>query len=199
MHIVISGQHLEIGESLQNHAKSLLEKNIKKFVPAAIGAQVTIAKKNHSHFLTHIVLNDGTGSHLTINSDGEDFDAYKSVEIAVKKLEKQLEKYKDRIKNHHKSKYYDIPAVKYLLEEASLNSEEATAPTIVSEKPMQIKVLSVKDAVMHMDLQDLPAMIFINASNYKLSLVYNRKDGNIAWVDSNLDLTPKVIKLEGQS
>jgi ribosomal subunit interface protein len=199
MHIVISGQHLEVGESLQNHAKSLLEKNVKKFFPAAIGAKVTIAKKNTSHFHTHIALNDCTTGHMNINSNGEDFDAYKSVEIAVKKLEKQLEKYKDRIKNHHKSKYYDIPAVKYLLEEASLNSAEATAPTIVSERPMQIKVLSVKDAVMHMDLQDLQAMIFINASNYKLSLVYNRKDGNIAWVDSNLDLADKVTKLEGES
>jgi ribosomal subunit interface protein len=194
MHIVISGKHLEVGEALQSHAKALLEKEVKKFFPQAIKAQVTIAK-NNSHFHTHITLNEGVAHHLTINSDGEDSDPYKSVDLAIKRIAKQLERYKDRIKNHHKIKYFDLPATKYIIEDHS-NITEETAPTIVAEKPFNIKVLSVKDAVMHMNLQDLPALVFINASNYKLSLVYNRKDGNIAWLDSNLDLADKVTKLE---
>ena len=49
---------------------------------------------------------------------------------------------------------------------------------------------------MHMNLQNLPAMTFVNASNYKLSLIYQRKDGNIAWVDTSIDMAQQVSKIE---
>ena len=49
---------------------------------------------------------------------------------------------------------------------------------------------------MHMNLQNVPAMAFVNASNYKLSLVYQRTDGNIAWVDTSIDMAPQVSKIE---
>ena len=136
-----------------------------------------------------------------INSDASDSDAYKSVDKAIKKIEKQLEKYKARIKNHRKTKYNDLPleAKKYIisdLEDEEINSVEEDNPTIIAEKPIQVKVLSVRDAVMHMNLQNVPAMVFVNGSNYKLSLVYKRTDGNIAWVDTSVDMSQQVSKVE---
>jgi ribosomal subunit interface protein len=201
MHIVISGKHLNVGESLKAHATEFLQKHIKKYFLNAVNAHVTISK-NVDEFHTNIIVNDGVMSHMTVNSDAHDGDAYKCVEKAIKKVEKQLERYKNRIKNHRKTKYNDIAleAKKYIINDFS-DDESVTqsddvdyGPTIVAEKPVTLKVLSVRDAVMHMNLQGIPAITFVNASNYKLSLVYQRADGNIAWVDTRVDMSQHVTK-----
>ena len=36
---------------------------------------------------------------------------------------------------------------------------------------------------MRMDLANLPALMFFNAGNGRLNVVYRRVDGNISWVD----------------
>ena len=57
-------------------------------------------------------------------------------------------------------------------------------PLIIEERGVQIASLSVAAAVMRMDLQNLPALMFKNAKTNKINLVYYRRDGNIAWVVS---------------
>lgn len=201
MHIVISGKHLNVGESLKVHATDCLQKHVKKYFSNAIDAHVTLSK-NSDEFHTSIMVNDGVGSHMMINGDAQDADAYRSVEKAVKRISTQLERYKGRIKNHKKSKYNNLSldAKNYIISDFSDQEEEEhveeASPTIVAEKPVAVKVLSVRDAVMHMNLQNIPAMTFVNASNYKLSLVYHRPDGNIAWVDTSVDMSQQVSRVQ---
>ncbi len=188
MHIVISGKHLEVGEALKLHATQFVQKHVKKYFGHAVNTHVTISKEADS-FHTHVTVNDGTGTHFLVNGDGSDGDAYKSVDKAVKKIAQQLERYKNRIKNHKKTKLKDteIEATKYIINDFEDNVEETVqeaAPTIVAEKQLQVDILSVRDAVMHMNLRNLPAMLFINASNNKVSMVYQRPDSNIGWVDT---------------
>jgi len=57
------------------------------------------------------------------------------------------------------------------------------APVVIAEKAADLEKLTVSAAVMKMDLADLPALMFINASNGRLNVVYRRRDGNISWVD----------------
>ena len=57
-------------------------------------------------------------------------------------------------------------------------------PVIVAEKATKILKLSVGQAVMKMDLEDLPALMFRNVKTDRINVVYYRKDGNISWVDS---------------
>jgi ribosomal subunit interface protein len=199
MHIVISGKHLDVGDSLRMHSTEFIQKHIKKYFSNIVDTHITISK-NKDSFHTHVSVNDGVGIHM-INGDANDDDAYKSVEKAIKKIEKQLERYKTRIKNHRKTKYHDLPleAKKYIISDAEDEENESieeAGPAIIAEKPIKVKVLSVRDAVMHMNLQNLPAMTFVNASNYKLSLIYQRKDGNIAWVDTSIDMAQQVSKIE---
>ena len=74
------------------------------------------------------------------------------------------------------------------LEEEDIENVEQS-PTIIAEKASNIENLSVKDAVMKMDLLNLPALLFINDASKKLNLVYYRKNGNISWIDTKVNLT----------
>ena len=43
--------------------------------------------------------------------------------------------------------------------------------------------MTVAEAVMYMDLADLPALMFRNSAHNGLNMVYRRSDANIGWVD----------------
>lgn len=57
-------------------------------------------------------------------------------------------------------------------------------PTIISERKITIPRLSVKDAVMRMELLGVSAYMFIDKIDSHICMLYYRKDGNISWVDS---------------
>ena len=78
---------------------------------------------------------------------------------------------------------------KYVIahEENPREDDDGYAPTIIAEHQLDIESMSVGDAVMRMDLENLQAYLFINSCNDHLNVVYYRKDGNIAWVDSGFN------------
>ena len=76
--------------------------------------------------------------------------------------------------------------MKYIISSQHSGEEEFNVdnPAIVAEKPAKILSLSVGEAVMKMDLENLPALLFENVKTGRVNVVYYRKDGNISWVDT---------------
>jgi hypothetical protein len=54
---------------------------------------------------------------------------------------------------------------------------------VVAEMTTEIPTLTVSQAVMRMDLSDLPALLFRNSGHGGINLVYRRRDDNIGWID----------------
>jgi hypothetical protein len=67
--------------------------------------------------------------------------------------------------------------------EAGEHDEDKQAALVIAETPTDIDTLTVSEAVMKMDLQDLPALMFFNSAHGRVNIVYRRDDGNISWVD----------------
>ena len=63
------------------------------------------------------------------------------------------------------------------------DNHEKLSGAIIAEKPTSVDTITVSQAVMKMDLQDLPAVMFRNVSNGRINVVYRRADGNVSWVD----------------
>ena len=59
-------------------------------------------------------------------------------------------------------------------------------PVVIAEMRTRILQLSVSEAVMRLDLADLPALLFRNGARGNLNLVYRRSDGNVGWIDPDL-------------
>ncbi len=189
MDIIISGKHLNIGESLKKHVEVEMKNRIARYFQEAVHSHVTISK--HGHFFhTDVTVNEGTGTGILIRGEAEDTDAYHSVDVAVAKVEKQLRRYKDKLHDIHKRHREGSNAMKRifspLLDQNDDDYVEGNNPAIISEHPMKVERLSVSDAVRSMDMLSLPSMLFININTGDVNMVYYRKDGNIAWVETNL-------------
>lgn len=194
MQVFVSGKHIDVGNALSTHIESEIQNSVKKYFEHAVSATVVLSKSRHV-FDADIVVNDGTGTHQLLRASGDGGDAYAAFDSALIRIEKQLRRYKRKIKNHHKSrlgKDVELSAVmgtKYILsgrEEDDNSDAENDAPLIIAEKPSQIETLSVSDAVMRMDLGSLPAVMFINKKTGAMNVVYRREDGNISWIDPSV-------------
>jgi hypothetical protein len=114
-------------------------------------------------------------------------DAYAAFDSALEHIAKQLRRYKRRLNDKHKGRAPEeaIPAQQYTLAPESGEDElpEEGQPAIIAELPTEIATLSVSEAVMRMDLADVPALMFKNRASGGLNVVYRRPDGNIGWID----------------
>lgn len=186
MQISVSGKHLDVGISLQEHVEGELQEIVQKYFEKAISADVVFTKVRHL-FRADIMVNDGTGSHSVVKGSAEDDDIYAAFTIAATKIEKQLRRYKRKIKAHKATSAKEMSGTKYVIPANS--GEEAVecskSSLIIAEKPAIIEELTVSDAVMRMDLGQLPALMFINKKTNSVNVVYRREDGNISWIDSS--------------
>lgn len=200
MDIHVSGKNVEVGESLTNHVENRMKEVTEKYLDKVNGIKVVFSKEAHL-FSCHIHANLTTNNNLMIRSIAENTDVYASFDNALEKIEKQLRRYKRKIKDHHKISYgaaeVDIAsqARKYVLpaDVGEHEDEEQLAGAIIAEKPTSIDTLTVSQAVMKMDLQDLPAVMFRNVKTGHINVVYRRADGNISWVDP-AEIEAKVAK-----
>ncbi len=189
MQVDTSGQQMSVGQSLNEYVDGRLQEVVGKYFSNAPSAHVHFSKQGHE-FKCDIVLHEGTGRHVVIKSNNTSDEVYNAFDIALSKLEKQMRKYKSKLNNHHrgvKASELSPDAVKYVISSKGEKEEQEfdiDNPAIVAEKPTQVLPLTVGEAVMKMDLENLPALMFENAKTGRVNVVYYRKDGNISWVDS---------------
>lgn len=191
MQIIVSGKQVDVGDALRSHIEARLSDGLGKYLDRVTTVKVVVSRESHM-FRVDINGNTGTHSGIVIKSHAEGADVYGAFDAAAEKIEKQLRRYKRRLTNHHKmaahadelAKGAQIPVRQYVLQHHE-EEPEHDAPLVIAEQDAHLERLAVSEAVMKMDLADLPAMIFINSSNNRVNVVYRRQDGNIAWIDPN--------------
>ena len=100
MQITISGQHLDLGSSLQEYVNERITKHVNKFFAHAVHSRINFTKEKHL-FVCHIVINEGTGDGSISKGDAQGDDPYKAFDLALEKADAQLRNHKTRIKEHH--------------------------------------------------------------------------------------------------
>lgn len=98
MRINISGKHMETGEALKEHVTEHLQNSVKKYFENAIVATVVFSKRE-AFYNCHIHVNEGVKGGIDVSSEEEAADVYVAFDGAVKKAEKQLRRYKRKLKD----------------------------------------------------------------------------------------------------
>ena len=167
---------------------------------ATNAARSFVKKNNNNQLITVTLSREGAMMHVDISvhpgprgmvvqGGGQAAEAYPAFDLALERIRKQLRRYKRRLVDDHRRRGHNnddvLPAQQYVIQSEAADDEvEADAqPIIVAEMQTDIATLSVSEAVMRMDLADLPLLMFRNIKTDTLSVVYHRKDGNIGWID----------------
>ena len=186
MRYQISGKQIDIGEALQTHVKTELGEAVQKYAERPTDAQVVFSKSGHE-FVCETTVHLSTG--LTASAKAHATEIYNAFDGCIEKMEKQLRRYKRRLKDHHKERVEPVElsgASSYILasdSETDAQEPETLQPMIIAEMQTKIATLSVGEAVMHMELGGAPVLVFRQEGKDELNVVYRRDDGNIGWID----------------
>ena len=206
MHITVAGKQVETGEALKTHVRDGLGAIAKKYFDHALEANVTFrrdAKGRLGAFNCDINLK--AGRNLFVRGEGEGPDAHRAFEVAAEHVAKRLRRYRRKVNDHARGLAEERAgaaetAPQYVVSPADDENDEAAAAApapngadghdgveghgaIIAEQPAEIARLSLSEAVMRLDLAQVPALPFRNSGSGAINLVYRRMDGCIGWID----------------
>ncbi len=155
MRYQISGKQIDIGEALQTHVKSELGEVVEKYAQRPTEAVIVFSKSAHE-FVCESVIHLSTG--LNAQAKGHATEIYAAFESCREKMDKQLRRYKRRIRNHHHSRPVPVEfgeGSSYILaptEEPEDDDNAVAQPIIIAEMEAKIPSITVGEAVMQLEL-----------------------------------------------
>ena len=186
MRYQISGKQIDIGEALQTHVKTELGEAVGKYAERPTDANVVFSKDAHE-FVCEAVVHLSTG--LTAQARAHATEIYSAFDGCCEKMEKQLRRYKRRLKDHHKDRPEPVETLigsSYILAQESEHEDsepDTLQPLIIAEMETKVPTLSVGEAVMQMELAGEQFLVFRNEGKNSVNVVYRRSDGNIGWIE----------------
>jgi putative sigma-54 modulation protein len=181
--ITVTGRHVQVTEPMRDYAKKKVE-NLHLDYPRIVDAKVILdVEKDRQK--AEIILH--CANHITIEVDHTSGDIYASIDEAVSKLARRMRKYKTRLlKTHHRPRQGSIKHIEETVySEASLHATEDDhiEPVIIHQENFRMKPLFPDEAIMDLELSDRPFVVFHNAKNNKLAILFRRKDGEYGMIE----------------
>jgi ribosomal subunit interface protein len=188
MQLTVTGKQIDTGTVLRQHVEASLGAILGKYFKTAIEAHVVFSKEAH---LNRAEVSIHIGRGIVANAGASATETYAAFDAAAERIAKQMRRYKRRLRDHHARarEAFEVGerARDYVL--APLAEEGDEGPAVVAEMSTDVPNLTVSEAVMRMDLANAPVLLFRNRSHGELNIVYRRLDGNIGWIDPELDPT----------
>jgi len=189
-HIIdVTGRSVQVTDAMKRYAQDKLLKFDRPH-NHIMHIHVTMEIEHMNHKVTIV----GKFDHFKVTAHAHSSDMYASVDMAVDRLEKQLNRWKDQIRDHTKKKSTPVDVEVALLEKLYSELEEYNAeieekngkdvqksfrvPKIARTKTIPLKTLTLQEALMKMELSEDVFLLYRSEEDRKLKVIYRRKDGN---------------------
>jgi len=165
-----TGRHIEVTPALKSHVEEHFKRIDHLFDGRPSKAHVIIEVERGRH-RSEIIL---TWRREILTATTANSDMYQSLSQTIAKLEKQALKIKNKLKdkNHKKDKSaISLPR----------GEEPSAAPRrgrIINARRYAVKPMSDEEAAMLLDDGADSFLVFRNAADQKVAVIYKRKDGN---------------------
>lgn len=201
MQLTTTFRHMEASQSVREYAEEKLEKIRKYFHRQPLGAHAVFSvERNHNHTAEFaITLPNG----LLIQARETTEDMYSSIDLAGARIERQVRKWKDKIRDHKPHGEPGFSARERVLGADALEPPRSPVPEplpveemrtpappaapeikVIREQTFTVRPMRVEDAVMQMNLLENDFMVFTDIDTKGISVVYRRKDGNYGLIDT---------------
>jgi putative sigma-54 modulation protein len=178
MQVNVTFRHLDPSDSLKAFAKEKVEK-VKKYLDHASEAQVVLSIEKHLHHAEVLV---HSGPFFLRGKEKSD-DMYASIGLAMEKVERQLKRYKERMRSHKPAGHHNTTALKVrhdIIEVSEQEMEvkpEAPPPSskVVAQNELIAKKMSVDEAVTQLSMMESDFLVFTNTATNHVGILYRRK------------------------
>ena len=183
MVLYVSGKNMEVSDYLKDVVRKKTRK-LDRYLKPEAEVQVRLSIEKSRHIAEATIRADG----IVLRGEEATGDMYSSIDAVLKKIERQMRKYRTRLgKRLRESAFAEQAAfdeeVKEELVEQNRAEEEYDEPKIVRSKRFVAEPMEIEDAVMHMDLVGHSFFVYRNPSTNEVNVVYRRHDGNYGVIE----------------
>jgi putative sigma-54 modulation protein len=171
MQTSVTFRHMEPSDALKSYIEERTSR-LTKYVDRPMDSQVTLTVQKFRQIADVVINADG----LRIAGQEAHEDMYAAIDLVMDKIERQVKKYKDKIRKHKPSLGREIRWRRDIYEPESF--EDDREPVVIRTENYFVKPMSVDEAAMQMDLTQHEFLVFNNASTQTVNVIYRRKDGN---------------------
>jgi ribosome hibernation promoting factor len=171
MQLSVTFRHLEPSDALKTYVQDRTSR-LTKYIDRPLDSQVTLTVQKFRQIADVVINADG----IRIAGQESHEDMYAAIDLVMDKIERQVKKYKGKIRKHKPSQGKAITWRRDIYEQESF--EDDREPVVVRTENYFVKPMSVDEAAMQMDLSQQEFLVFNNASTQTVNVLYRRKDGN---------------------
>jgi putative sigma-54 modulation protein len=179
MQISVTFKNLDPSDHLKSYVQNKLDK-LDKLLDNPAEANVVLSVEKIRHIAEIKII----GDRLSINCREKTADMYSSIDMALDKLEKQIKKNKQKIKNHRQGTRAELREKLVLPDDIS--SETLTDEPQIRVQNIDFKPMDVDEASMQMNLVDDNFIVFTNSRTNRVNVLYRRKDGDLGLIQPRI-------------
>ena len=187
MKILIEGKNIELTKALKDYVNEKLGKLQKHYehiikehdlrVKLSTAKNPRVTKNNTTEVTIFL---DGK----IIRSEHSSEDMYASIDLVVDKLDRQIQKYKNKVYRSQQHKERPDPNPEFnggLLENENYSDKHEWK--IIKSKKFKLHPMAPEEAAVQLDLISHDFYVFINSKTKAINTIYRRKDGDYGLIE----------------
>jgi len=176
MQTSVTFKNIDSSENLRNYVSDKLDR-FDKYLYNPVEASVVLSVEKFRHIAEINI----KGDRLNVNGKEETEDMYSAIDMVLDKLEKQIKKNKEKLSDKRSGAKY---RGRDSLSEESFRAEDDFEKQVKIQH-IEYKPMDVDEAVMQMELVDDNFLVFTNARDSQINVLYRRKDGHYGLIQPN--------------
>jgi putative sigma-54 modulation protein len=182
MRLEVRGRNGAVPDALKQYAEKKIGK-LERYFHVIQAAHMEQATERGIHIVELSMEGDG----VFLRSEERCNDLYAAVDTAIDKMERQIKRYKSRMRRGHQRpgpvKAAVAERVAELGELEAGEEEEAHSPSIARRKRFPMKPMSADEAAQQMELVDHNFFLFLNEESGEVNVLYRRRDGDYGLIE----------------
>jgi len=185
MQVSMTGHHVELTDAMKDYVNDKLQ-HLKHSFDHVVDVRVVLSVEKFRQSCEVSMQVSGINIHASHETD----DMYASIDGVMDKLNRQLKRYRAKLRNRQTKKTQranrDIRVAQRVVNFAEEQEElsESDVPTVLHHETLEASLMSVDEAVMQMELDETKhVLLFTNADTSALNALYRRADGSFNWIE----------------
>lgn len=177
----VRGENIEVTVPIREYAETKISK-LERYFANIPDANVYINFKTYPKDGNKKVEVTVPLKGLTLRAEEINADLYAAIDLVVDKLERQVRKHKTKVNRKHRERHADDFDLIASFETVEDVAEEDIK--FVRTKEVDLKPMDKEEAVLQMDLLGHDFFIYTDAETNHINIVYRRKDGRYALIET---------------
>ena len=200
MQFSVTFRQMDGTDALRDYARDRVQR-IKKYLPDPIAVHVTMGTERHNH---HVDISVQLHNGLSIAGHEASENMYSSIDLALAKIERQVRRYKDKLRHHKgrpglepiawshsvlaeselRQEQEEAAAAAHLQHDAAAKAASDADHVVMKTEKFMADPLSVPAAIMQLNLMHRQFLVFQNEDTCRVNVVYRRDDGSYGLIDT---------------